>query len=88
QDVTKGGPADQAGIKAGSGDERFQARSYSPGGDVIVAVGRTPIHQESDLAEALLAYNPGDTVTLTVRRGSATKRIAVKLGARPLNAPG
>jgi 2-alkenal reductase len=87
QEVTRGGPADDAGLKAGSGDQKFQARSYSPGGDVVVAVGARRITQESDLAEALLPYKPGQTVTLTVRRGAQTKRIGVKLGERPLDAP-
>ena len=87
QAVTRGGPADDAGLRAGSGEQKFQARAYSPGGDVVVAVGREKVSQESDLAKALLPYKPGQRVTLTVRRGDATKRIAVKLGERPLDAP-
>jgi S1-C subfamily serine protease len=87
QQVTHGGPADQAGLRAGSGDQRFQARDYSPGGDVVVAVGHQRVAQESDLAQALLPYKPGQRVTLTVRRGDATEHITVKLGERPLDAP-
>ena len=87
QAVTRGGPADDAGLRAGSGEQKFQARAYSPGGDVVVAVGREKVSQESDLAQALLPYKPGQTVTLTIRRGDATKRIGVKLGERPLDAP-
>ena len=87
QAVTHGGPADDAGLRAGSGEQKFQARAYSPGGDVVVAVGREKVSQESDLAKALLPYKPGQRVTLTVRRGDATKHITVKLGTRPLDAP-
>ncbi len=86
QEVTGGGPADDAGLKAGSGEQKFQARAYSPGGDVIVDVAGRPITQESDLALSLLRFKPGDTVTLTVRRGDAAKRLRVKLGERPLDA--
>ncbi len=87
QDVTRGGPADDAGLRPGSGEAKFQARAYAPGGDVVVAVAGEEISQESDLAKALLPYKPGQTVTLAIRRGDATKRIGVKLGERPLDAP-
>ena len=87
QQLTRGGPADDAGLRGGSGEKKFQARAYSPGGDVVIGVEGEKISRESDLAKSLLPYKPGQTVTLTVRRGDATKRIRVKLGERPLDAP-
>jgi S1-C subfamily serine protease len=87
QDVTDGGPAKDAGLKAGSGDQRFQERDYRVGGDVVTAVQGKPVRVESDLANLLLAYHPGDEVTLDVRRGDQRKRLTVRLGERPLDSP-
>jgi len=87
QEVTADGPAARAHLKAGSDTKRFQERPFRTGGDVIPAVQGRPVHAESDLAKALLDYEPGDTVTLDVRRGSQRRQVRVKLGERPLDAP-
>jgi S1-C subfamily serine protease len=87
QDVTRDGPAEHAHLKAGDGDERFQDQDFRPGGDVVTAVQGKPIRGESDLAKVLLAYAPGDTVTLDIRRGGERKQVRVKLGERPLGSP-
>ena len=87
QDVTADGPAQRAHLKSGGETERFQARAFRTGGDVVTAVQGRPVHAESDLAKALLDYEPGDTVTLEVRRGGERKQVRVKLGERPLDAP-
>jgi S1-C subfamily serine protease len=87
QDVTNGGPAQQAHLKAGGDTERFQERPFRTGGDVVTAVQGHPVHAESDLAKALLDFEPGDTVTLDVRRGGERRQVRVKLGERPLDAP-
>ena len=64
--VQPGGPADQAGLKAG---------------DVVVQVNSTVIDNQNDLTDALVAYNPGDTVTLGVVRGTQSQRLVrLKLG--------
>ena len=87
QDVTADGPAQRAHLKSGGETERFQARAFRTGGDVVTAVQGRPVHAESDLAKALLDYEPGDTVTLEVRRGGERKQVRVKLGERPLDTP-
>jgi S1-C subfamily serine protease len=87
QDVTSDGPAQQAHLKAGSGDERFQDQDFRTGGDVVTAVQGKPIHAEDDLAKVLLRYAPGDTVTLDISRGGQHKQVRVKLGERPLGSP-
>jgi S1-C subfamily serine protease len=87
QDVTNGGPAEQAHLKAGGDTERFQERPFRTGGDVVTAVQGHPVHAESDLAKALLDFEPGDTITLDVRRGAERRQVRVKLGERPLDAP-
>jgi len=87
QGISSGGPADDAKLKAGSGEERFQDQPYRPGGDIVTAVDGKPIRAESDLARVLLDYAPGETVTLDVRRGDQRKQVRVKLGERPLGSP-
>lgn len=83
QQVVEGGPAEDAGIKAGRGEERFQARPYAPGGDVITKVEDTPIETANDVGLALTPYKPGSTVTLEIVRGGDRRTIDVKLGERP-----
>ncbi|MTD45614.1 PDZ domain-containing protein [Conexibacter sp. W3-3-2] len=87
QEVTDGGPADDAGLKAGTGEKVFQARPYAPGGDLIVAVDGKPVEKETDLGVRLLDYDPGETVTLTLYRGQQKQDVRVKLGERPTAAP-
>jgi serine protease Do len=53
----------------------------------VTALQGHPVHAESDLAKALLDYEPGDTVTLDVRRGGERRQVRVKLGERPLDTP-
>jgi 2-alkenal reductase len=87
QDITPGGPAAVAGLKAGSGNARFQGRSYAVGGDVITAVDGKPVRVETDLADALATYRPGARVSLAIVRGGGRRNIEVRLGERPLDTP-
>jgi S1-C subfamily serine protease len=87
QDVTPGGPADDAGLRGGKGAEEFQGRQYRTGGDVIVAVGRQEIREEADVAKALVGLRPGAEVDLQVYRDGKRRTLRVKLGERPLDAP-
>ena len=88
QDVTQRRPGRRRpACKAGGDTERFQERPFRTGGDVVTAVQGRPVHAESDLAKALLDYEPGDTVTLDVRRGGERRQVRVKLGERPLDTP-
>ena len=66
--VVSGAPADTAGLKAG---------------DVITAVGSTPVTDSNDLTAAINARAPGDKITLTITRNGSTKSIVVTLGTRP-----
>jgi putative serine protease PepD len=66
QAVTPGGPADQAGIKAG---------------DVIVAFNGRPVTDPDELIVSIRAQSPGDTVRLTVRRDGVDRQVTVTLDA-------
>jgi S1-C subfamily serine protease len=83
QEVVDDGPADDAGVRAGDGEERFQARPYAPGGDVIVKVGDTEIHTENDLGLALTRYEPGDEAPVEIVRDGRRETIRIELGERP-----
>ncbi|MDX3093588.1 trypsin-like peptidase domain-containing protein [Streptomyces sp. ME01-24h] len=64
-EVARGGAADKAGIRPG---------------DVIVRVGGDDITTLQSLSEALVQHAPGDTVDVTVQRGSGQKTVKVTLG--------
>ncbi|HEU0336274.1 MAG TPA: trypsin-like peptidase domain-containing protein [Gaiellaceae bacterium] len=66
--VTSGSPADDAGLQAG---------------DVVTAVDGTSVESSADLVSAVAAKQPGDTVTLTVRRDGGSRSVDVTLGNRP-----
>lgn len=62
--VTKGGPADLAGIVAG---------------DVILAIDGRPVTDPDELVVAIRAKAPGDAVLLRVRSGSEVRDVRVVL---------
>ncbi len=80
--VTAGGPADLAGIKAGT--TLTSIDGVNAGGDIITAFDGKPVHTFDDLL-ALLTTNksPGDTVVLTILRDGQQMDITVTLGKRP-----
>ena len=80
--VVPGGPADKAGIKAGS------TPTDIPGllgdGDLIIAIeGRETRTFDEMLAYLITHKGPGDTVVLTVLRGAEKVDVTVTLGERP-----
>jgi S1-C subfamily serine protease len=85
QDVVPNGPADDAGIKGGGQETRFQASTFRPGGDVITKVGGTPVQHADDLSEVISGYDPGQDVKLEINRDGQTRTVTVKLGERPLS---
>jgi serine protease Do len=68
REVEPGAAADEAGVVRG---------------DIIVALGDTPIEGSGDLLGALRDYQPGDTVGLTVVRDGDEQTLEVTLGERP-----
>ncbi|MCW2963762.1 MAG: hypothetical protein JWO17_1014 [Actinomycetia bacterium] len=66
--VTAGGPAADAGLKAG---------------DIVAAVDGKKITGTSDLVAAIAAHAPGDRIGLTVSRGSNTLTLNATLGTQP-----
>jgi len=69
-EVASGSPADEAGLRPG---------------DVITAIDGTTLDDEHPFLNVLYAYEPGDTVTLTIQsgRGSGQSRdVDVTLGSQ------
>jgi 2-alkenal reductase len=83
--VASGGPADKAGILAGT--QPLDQQTYpglNKGGDLIIAIDGHPVLSYDDMIRYLdLNKSPGDTVTLTVLRGNQQQDIPVVLGTRP-----
>ncbi len=65
--VTKGGQAENAGLKAG---------------DIIVKIGNIDIHGLEDLDQALREYKPGQKVKVVVKRKDKELSFEVTLGRR------
>jgi putative serine protease PepD len=67
-EVTPGGPADEAGLRAG---------------DVIVSIDGRSVRDPEDVADAVSDHEPGDRVEVVVERGGTQRAIEVELGTRP-----
>jgi S1-C subfamily serine protease len=83
--VISGGPAEKAGIQAGTTPVNLPGyTSLNKGGDLIIAVDSKPVLIYDDLIRHITLYkSPGDTVTLTVLRGDQQLDLPLVLGTRP-----
>jgi S1-C subfamily serine protease len=80
--VVPGGPADQAGIRAGSSPTSING--LLAGGDLITAFDGKQVKTFDDLLSYLITNkSPGDTVVLTVLRDGQQVEVTVTLGKRP-----
>ncbi len=70
--VQPGGPASRAGLRAG---------------DLITAINGNKVTSTQQFIETVDTFSPGQTITLTVKRGGATKSIKLTLGTRPQSGP-
>jgi 2-alkenal reductase len=73
-EISPGSPAEDAGLIGDTG----------PGGDLIIAVNGEPVRTSDDLIAYLVFESQvGQTVQLTVLRGSDEITVPLTLGARP-----
>ena len=83
--IIEGGPAEQAGVRAGT--EVITQPGYEgllSGGDLIIAADGQPLQLFDDLMRYLVLHkSPGETIILTVLRGSESVDLTVTLGTRP-----
>jgi len=81
-DIVAGGPADKAGIIAGSKATNFP--DLMSGGDLIVAIDGHAVHTFDEMLSYLITNkSPGDTVILQVLRGSDKVDVTLTLDKRP-----
>jgi len=84
ENVTSGGPADEAGLRAGTQAVTLAGVSYLIGGDIIVSVNGTKIVNTDALSSYLAEYAmAGQTIVLQVVRGGQLMTVNVILGTRP-----
>ncbi len=81
--VVSGTPADDAGLRASTGQKLVDGQQYPTGGDVIVAFDGKSITSEAQLQTLVDSKRPGDKVTVTYVRGGKTKTATVTLDTRP-----
>ena len=81
-DVVAGGPAEKAGIIAGSKPTNIP--NLFSGGDLIVAIDGHEVHTFDDMLSYLITNKgPGDSVVLQVLRGEEKVDVTLVLGSRP-----
>jgi S1-C subfamily serine protease len=77
--VTPGGSADQAGLRAGNERAYLGNTPIMLGGDLIVAIDGQKVENEQDLAQTMNNHRAGDTVKISVYRGKRKMDINVSL---------
>ena len=78
--LTPGGAAERAGLKAGTERAYYGNLPITIGGDLIVAVDGQEVQDLQDLSHAMQNHRGGDTVTLTIYRGKKRMDVKVTLG--------
>jgi S1-C subfamily serine protease len=78
--VTPGGSAEQAGLRAGSERAYLGNTPIMLGGDLIVAIDDQKVQDEDDLAQMMNNHRAGDTVKMTIYRNKRKMDINVSLG--------
>jgi S1-C subfamily serine protease len=82
--VTSGGPADEAGLQAGTRVVSIAGQSVTIGGDIIIAINGTRIKGIDDLSSFLEEHTlPGQTIDVTIVRDGQTITLTFRLDARP-----
>ena len=84
ENVTAGGPAAKAGLRAGGQVATVQGSQYLIGGDVIVGMNGTKILNTDSLSSYLQEYAlPKQTVVVQIIRDGRTMSVNLVLGTRP-----
>jgi S1-C subfamily serine protease len=77
-----GGPAEKAGIKAGT--QPTSIPNLLAGGDLIIALDNQPVLTFDDFISYLVKFKaPGDKVSVTVLRGDQEVKLTLTLDKRP-----
>jgi S1-C subfamily serine protease len=85
QSVVKDGPADKAGLEAGTTSATIDGQQVQLGGDIITEVDGEKLESMDELIEIIQGSKPGDQLQLTILRGDQEKTADVTLGTQPDN---
>ena len=85
QQVVKGGPADKAGLEAGSTTATINGQEVRLGGDIITEANGKPVKDMESLIEQIQESKPGDKLELQVLHDGKEKSVDVTLGTQPKN---
>jgi S1-C subfamily serine protease len=86
QQVVKGGPADKAGLEAGTTSATINGQEVRLGGDIITEVNGKQVTSMEDLIEVIQESKPGDKLELKVLHDGKEKTVGVTLGTQPKKA--
>ena len=80
--VQNDSPADLAGLRGGTSTATVEGNEIRIGGDIIIEIEGSRVTATEDIRTVLERSQVGDTVNLTVLRGSERLNIPVTLGVR------
>jgi S1-C subfamily serine protease len=84
QSTVPGGPADQAGIKAGNQNVTVDGQQYTIGGDIIVSInGNKIVNYDAFSAYMETHATPGQTLQVGIIRDGKQMTVPLQLGTRP-----
>ncbi len=82
--VIDGGPAQRAGLHGGDQQVTVRGRPVRAGGDIITAIDGEPVNSFDEMIAYLAAKKQvGQTVNVTIIRGTETLQVPVTLDERP-----
>ena len=82
--VEPGSGAAKAGLRGSTNQVTVSGVTWPLGGDVITAVDGSPTTSIANLRDAVASKQPGDTIKLTILRGTKHLILTVKLGREPV----
>ncbi len=85
QQVVKDGPADKAGLEAGTTSATINGQEVRLGGDIITEANGKPVKSMEELVEVIQDSKPGDKLELKILRDGDEKTATVTLGTQPKN---
>jgi S1-C subfamily serine protease len=78
-----GSPGAEAGLRGGTENRAVNGIEFRAGGDVVVKIENTAIHDADDLVRAVGRLLPGQVALFTVFREGRRTIVPVQLGQRP-----
>ena len=82
------GPGREAGLRGSNDVLDLNGRQFDVGGDVVVAIGDTPVRSGDDLVSIVASkLVPGQVVTFTIVRQTRRLELPIRLAERPIVPP-